>query len=99
MLHIERWKIILIVALTVLGVLYAMPNMASPQTKAWLQAKLPEWMPVRSINLGLDLQGGSHILLEADTKAVISDRLDAMVEAARTELRKQNIGYVDLGAK
>src|SRR3990172_6983536 len=98
MLHIEKWKIIFILALTVLGVLYAAPNMMPPQTKAWLADNMPGWMPSSTVNLGLDLQGGSHLLLEADTKTVINDRLDSMVDAARTEMRKQGIGYTDLGA-
>lgn len=98
MLHMERWKVVFILVMTVLGVLYAAPNVMSPAAREWL-AKAPGWFPSNTIQLGLDLQGGSHILLEADTKIVISDRLDSMVEAARTEMRKQNIGYVDLDAK
>jgi len=98
MLHIEKWKIVFILLLTVMGVLYAAPNMAPPQTKAWLAANMPSLLPSSTVNLGLDLQGGSHLLLEADTKAVIGDRLEAMVDAARTEMRKQNIGYTDLTA-
>lgn len=98
MLHIERWKVVLILVTTLLGILYAVPNVMSPSAREWL-AKLPGWMPSSTIQLGLDLQGGSHILLQVDTKAVVSDRLDSMVEAARTEMRKQNIGYTDLGAK
>lgn len=99
MLHIEKWKIVLILALTVMGVLYAAPNMASPQTRAWLVEHMPSWLPSSTVNLGLDLQGGSYLQLEADTRAVVSDRLDSMVEAARTEMRKQEIGYTDLGTK
>jgi len=99
MLHIEKWKVVLILALTVLGILYAAPNMMPPQTKSWLVENMPGWLPSSTVNLGLDLQGGSHLLLEADTKTVISDRLDSMVDAARTEMRKQDIGYTDLGAK
>ena len=97
MLHIEKWKIIFILLLTVLGVLYAAPNVMSPQAKTWLVDHMPSWLPSSTVNLGLDLQGGSHLLLEADTKTVISDRLDSMVDAARTEMRKQNIGYTDIG--
>jgi len=97
MLHIEKWKVVFILALTVLGILYAAPNVMSLQTKTWLTENVPSWMPSSTVNLGLDLQGGSHLLLEADTKVVVSDRLDSMVDAARTEMRKQDIGYVDLG--
>ena len=99
MLHIEKWKIVFVLLLTVLGVLYAAPNMLPAQQRAWLVENMPGWMPSRTVNLGLDLQGGSHLLLEVDTKAVVSDRLESMVDAARTEMRKQNIGYMDLSAR
>ena len=99
MLHFERWKVIFVLLLTVLGVLYAAPNVASVQARAWLTDHVSSWLPSSTVNLGLDLQGGSHLLLEADTKTVINDRLDSMVDAARTDLRKENIGYVDLSSK
>jgi preprotein translocase subunit SecD len=99
MLRFERWKIIFVLLLTVLGVLYAAPNVASPQTRAWLATHMPSWLPSSTVNLGLDLQGGSYLLLEADTKTVINDRLDSMVDSARTEMRKENIGYTDLTAR
>ena len=98
MLHIERWKVYFILAVTALGILYAAPNLLSPSTRAFLAEHAPSWAPSSAVNLGLDLQGGSHILLEADTKAVIADRLESMVEAARSEMRKQGVGYADLGA-
>lgn len=99
MLYIEKWKIVFILILTVLGVLYAAPNLLPGAKKAWLSENMPGWMPSRTVNLGLDLQGGSHLLLEVDTKAIMGDRLDSMVDAARTEMRKQNIGYTGLGVK
>ncbi len=99
MLQFERWKIILVLLLSVLGVFYAAPNVAPQQTKAWLIEHVSSWLPSQTVNLGLDLQGGSHLLLEADTKAVINDRLDSMVDTVRNKLRKDDIGYIDLTAK
>lgn len=96
MLNIEKWKIVLTALLCVLGVAYAVPNILSPERQEWMQATLPSWMPQRTVSLGLDLQGGSHILLEADTAAVIAERMEGMVDAARKELSGQKIGYVDL---
>ncbi|WP_324220611.1 protein translocase subunit SecD [Ferrovibrio sp.] len=54
-------------------------------------------MQLPQVNLGLDLRGGSHLLLEVDTSAVLRERLDALVEGAREELRKERIGYTNLG--
>ena len=95
MLRFERWKVIFVLLLTLLGVLYAAPNVVSQETKAWLTEKMPGWLPSSTVNLGLDLQGGSYLLYEADTKAVIGDKLDSMLDGARTALRKESIGYTD----
>lgn len=99
MLYIEKWKIVLTILLCVLGVAYAVPNLLSPERQAWMQSQLPPWMPGKTVSLGLDLQGGSHILLEADTATVIAERMDGMVDAARRELSAEKIAYLDLTAK
>lgn len=96
MLHIPRWKAFLIIALCVMGLLYALPNVLSEQTRDKLAQTLPSWMPTKAVNLGLDLQGGSHLLLEADTRAVVAERLEAMMDAARAELRRAKVGYTNL---
>jgi preprotein translocase subunit SecD len=98
MLHIEKWKVVLSIFLTIAGVLYALPNVLPDAQKAWMQASLPGWMPSQTINLGLDLRGGSHLLLQADTDAVMKERVASMVDAARSNMRKDNIGYTELGA-
>jgi len=99
MLHIEKWKVVLVIILSVLGILYAAPNLTSPATKLWLKNNMPSALPSKTINLGLDLQGGSYILLEADTKVIINDRLDSMVDAARSAMRSEHIGYINLAKK
>lgn len=96
MLNIDKWKIVLTALLCVLGIAYAMPNLLSAERQAWMENTLPDWMPKRTVSLGLDLQGGSHILLEADTSAVIAERMEGMVDAARKELAAQKIGYTEL---
>src|SRR5690606_10713237 len=99
MLHVEKWKIILTALLCVLGVAYAMPNVLPAERQEWLAQTLPGWLPTKTINLGLDLQGGSHLLLAVDVKPVLVERMEAMVVAARNEMRERKIGYLDLGAK
>jgi preprotein translocase subunit SecD len=94
MLQIERWKIILIVALCVLGIAYAAPNLLPEAQRTWLTEHVPGWMPNKTINLGLDLRGGSHLLLEADTKVVLVEHMKSMKSAALSELRKAKILYV-----
>lgn len=99
MLNIERWKIILALVLSVLGVLYALPNALPQQQQTFLEEKMPSWLPSKTVNLGLDLRGGSHLLLQADTRKVISDRMDSLEDSVRSEMRKDSIGYTDLKTK
>lgn len=67
----------------VLAVLFAVPNLLSEETRN----NLPGFMPKSTVNLGLDLQGGSHLLLGVDTDKVIDDRMRAMMSDIRREMR------------
>jgi SecD/SecF fusion protein len=89
MLHFARWKTITIMAVCLIGTLVAMVNLAP-------RSAFPDWFPARQVNLGLDLRGGSYLLLEVDLNTVVRERLDSMVEGARTRLRAANIRYVNL---
>jgi len=92
MLHFSRWKIGFVLLLVLLGIAYAIPN-ALP--KSTLEA-VPDWMPNQQVNLGLDLQGGSHLLLELDTEQLRSDWLEAIQDDVRVALRDERIGYRNL---
>ena len=94
MIHFSRWKIILIFALCTLGMVLAAPNLFSKQQLAGF----PGWVPKSTLNLGLDLRGGSHLLLEVDLKAAFKERLADLVQGIRTELRSERIGYSRIGA-
>jgi SecD/SecF fusion protein len=82
-----RWVVVTYVILILAGVLAALPNMFTPQQ---LQA-LPSWVPKQQITLGLDLQGGSHLVLEVDAAALKTDRLRSLLEDVRGTLRKERI--------
>ncbi|MCC7017394.1 MAG: protein translocase subunit SecD, partial [Rhodospirillales bacterium] len=94
MVNIPRWKVILILATLIVGCLAAVPSFLAPAT---LDA-LPKWLPKNSFVLGLDLQGGSHLLLEVDSATVVRERMEALVDTVRAELRKERIQYERLGA-
>lgn len=89
MLFFPRWKILSIFAAILAGIVYLAPNLLPPGPLA----ALPDWFPHKTINLGLDLRGGSHLLLEVDTRAVVRERLNAVVDDVRTSLREDFIGY------
>jgi protein-export membrane protein SecD len=95
MLHFSRWKTAAIVAAIVAGLWLALPNLM-PQ--GWRTA-MPGWLPHRAVTLGLDLQGGSHLLLEVDQAAVLKDQMETLREDVRRTLRDARIGYTNLGVQ
>lgn len=92
MLYFSRWKTISIWFVVLLGLIFTIPNLLSQQTLD----SLPSWMPKRPMTLGLDLQGGSHILLAVDQNDLIKERMDTTRDDIRTMLRGANVGYTGL---
>jgi protein-export membrane protein SecD len=95
MLHFEKWKVAGIALVCFLGLVLSLPNLFS---KATLD-KLPDWLPKKQVSLGLDLRGGSHLLLEVDTKAAFAERMNGIVDAARSKLRDARLGYTGLAVQ
>ena len=96
MLQIPRWKRILIVAVCALGILYALPNVLPAGLQERMESALPGFMPQKTVNLGLDLQGGSHLLLEVQLDSVLKRRADGLVDGLRPALREARVGYRNL---
>ncbi|MGE5145607.1 MAG: protein translocase subunit SecD [Candidatus Eiseniibacteriota bacterium] len=92
MVYIPRWQIILILAICVLGLAFAAPNLVDRASAT----QLPGWLPTKQMNLGLDLRGGSHLLLEVQTSAVIKERMDGVADSLRNELRQAQVRFGDL---
>ena len=95
MLNFPRWKLALIGITCLAGILFAIPNVLPPSVRD----SLPDWLPKRTVTLGLDLQGGSHLLLEVGVDAVARERLESLVDEVRGALRTGRIGYAGLGIK
>ena len=92
MLNLQRWQTIAVIAFTALAVLFALPNVLP----ASILDHLPGWYQQSRINLGLDLRGGAHFLLEADLRSVLTERLTNLSDSVRAELRKQQVGFKDV---
>jgi protein-export membrane protein SecD len=90
MMYFGRAKTLLIVGVCVLGALLCVPNL--------LPSPAP-WMPWRHVALGLDLRGGSYLLMQVDMAAIESERLDTLADSARAVLLKGDIGYQNLAAQ
>ena len=83
MINISRVQLLSILAVVIAGILFAMPNLFNRDTtESW-----PSWMPQSQLNLGLDLQGGVHLLLEADISEVVERRLRDIRKQVRDRLR------------
>ena len=81
MLQFNRWQTILIIGSVVFGALFSAPNFFSDEQLE----NYPGFLPKGQVNLGLDLQGGSYLLLGVDSDKVIEDRLRGL----RTEIQRQ----------
>ena len=95
MLYFTKRKIAFVLAVCAVGLLFALPNVF-PQR---ILDTLPDWLPRDKVALGLDLQGGSHLLLEVDVDAAVRERLETLVDDARSGLRGKRIGYRNLGVR
>lgn len=90
MIYIPLWKRITVIAVVLLSFLLCLPSFLSDSQRNQLDSILPSWM-TQAVSLGLDLQGGSYMLLEADIPSVVKDRIDNAVTATRNELRTEKI--------
>ena len=83
MLYFTRWKALAIILTALVVCLCAVPNFfPEAKVKTW-----PKWAQ-RHIVLGLDLQGGSHLLFEVDANAIKKDKLEQVRDEARKTLRE-----------
>jgi preprotein translocase subunit SecD len=94
MLYFSKWKAAAIILTTLVVCLFAIPNFFS----AKIFDSLPRWAQ-RHMVLGLDLQGGSHILLEVDSAAVRKEMLETLRDDVRRVLRDARIGYTGLAIR
>jgi preprotein translocase subunit SecD len=84
MLDFPRWKVWSVSLIILAGILLAIPSLLpKSQVERW-----PAWLPSARINLGLDIAGGSQLLLEADVADATKQRLQAKEEEVTTELRR-----------
>jgi len=90
MMYFSRLKITVILGLCLVGALLGVPNL--------FPAPAP-WLPWRTVHLGLDLRGGSYLLMQVDMAAVIKERLAGLLDGVRQALRPGEIFYRTLQAQ
>lgn len=92
MLYFARWKIALILGTILLGVLFLLPNFVAEDQRFDAQGRPQgawEYLPSNSVNLGLDLRGGSHLVFQVDMDEVRAERIVRLADDVRTVLRNQ----------
>lgn len=97
MVRYARWSMLVTVLVCVLAILFAIPNFFIGDDE---QTSLPGWLPQSQLTLGLDLQGGSHLLLAVGIEDVVKESLETTEDTVRRALRETDggrIGRTDLG--
>lgn len=83
----SSWRVVIYALVLLTGLITAVPNLFTPaQLASW-----PSFMPTRQLSLGLDLRGGSHLVLEIESAAMIEERLDVARKDVTDSLRDAGI--------
>ena len=90
MYKLSKSRVILILTICLIGIFFALPNLFKDSSK------LPSWW--QPVNLGLDLQGGSSLLMQVEVDEAIKERLGNVEDAARQILRENKVRYTNLKA-
>ncbi|MFC0219174.1 preprotein translocase subunit SecD [Pseudochelatococcus lubricantis] len=96
MLRYSTGKVVAVLVLTMLGFLFAAPSLFTPAQRDAFIASVPSWIPRalvphQGIVLGLDLQGGSHVVLEVDTNDLLRTQLNLLRDDVRAILRDERV--------
>ncbi len=78
------WKLVLVFAVVVAAIIYILPSFK------------PALWPHKQINLGLDLQGGMHLVLEVDTEKAVESTTERISQEIREQLKKERIRHVSV---
>ncbi len=95
MLQFQTWKIFAVLGVVLLGFLTALPNFIPQTWRDAIQRNAP-FIPHRPVTLGLDLQGGSYVLFEAQIDVAVKDKLQGLLDDIRGGFRKAKILYNSL---
>ncbi|HEU5048127.1 MAG TPA: protein translocase subunit SecD [Rickettsiales bacterium] len=93
MLDFSRGKIVAVFCVCLLFILLAIPNLLPEKTRE----TIPGFLPSRTVNLGLDLQGGSYLLLQLELDRYMHEQLADIVDSLRTAMISKKVMYRGLG--
>ncbi len=89
MVKMSTWRQVMIALVCIVSIMFALPNFL-PQS---VRDSLAGFIPAQTLNLGLDLSGGSYLLLDVETEVAVQGRLDSMRGDLRKRMREEGIGF------
>ena len=84
MLQFSKLKIFTIISFIIFGFIFFLPNVFKSEVS---------FLPKKKVVLGLDLQGGSYLLLEVNSKPLFKDKLETKSFELKKKLRSERINY------
>jgi preprotein translocase subunit SecD len=85
------WRGAIVVLLICMALLYLTPSLSGGLPAWWSR-----YLPQEKIHLGLDLQGGVHLVLEVDAAKAVESHLERVIEEFKHDLRESKIRYLEL---
>ena len=92
MLYFSKFKVLSILFVCLFGLFFSLPNFLSNSQVD----KLPSFFPSKQVNLGLDLRGGSHLLIEVESTILVGERMDDLYNDLRSDFRTNNISITSI---
>ncbi|GAB4258344.1 MAG: protein translocase subunit SecD [Deferrisomatales bacterium] len=80
-----KWRVLLVCAVAALGVLFLVPTLLGPD------ARLPGFLPQERLHLGLDLQGGMHLVLEVQAEKAVENALERVAGELKQRFREDRV--------
>ncbi len=92
--QVSIWIRLAVVVVLGMAFAYALPNILTPAQRA----ALPAFLPSHTMTLGLDLQGGAHLVMEVQMQDVMVRAYENLEDEIRAVAREKRIGYTSLRA-
>ena len=91
MLRFARWKVASILGMTLAALLVIVPSFWTKETLDSVVKAMPKWLPIEQVVLGLDLQGGAHLLYQVDSADVTRTQVNNLRDDIRRVMREESI--------
>ena len=91
MLNFSKSKIALILFICFLSIVYALPSFIDKNSKSPFVQKITKILPSQKVSLGLDLRGGSYLMMEVDFNYYLKEQINNLKEEIKSSFRDESI--------